>query len=142
MATGGGVVGDLAGFMTPDQEEDPVDWAGLHQVAERAGQLKLKFNGPELRKKARDFLRNQMTHLASSPDQNTIKNMIDFLNMAEAMHLELDLWESQNTFYDLYNNPEFTKILDPEQASTFDELGRRLGFLVEEEAGRDVEDPA
>ncbi len=132
----------LAGFMTPDQEEDPVDWAGLHQVAERAGQLKLKLNGPELRKKARDFLRNQMTHLASSPDQNTIKNMIDFLNMAEAMHLELNLWECQNTFYDLYNNPEFTKILGPEQASTFDELGRRLGFLVGEEAGRDVEDPA
>ena len=57
--------------------------------------------------------------------------MIDFLNMAEAMHLELDLWECQNTFYDLYNNPEFTKILGPEQASTFDELGRRLGFLLE-----------
>jgi hypothetical protein len=111
-------------------------------VAERAGQLKLKINGPELRKKARDFLRNQMTHLASSPDENTIKNMIDFLNMAEAMHLELDLWECQNTFYDLYNNPEFTKVFGPEQASTFDELGRRLGFLVGEEAGRDVEDPA
>ncbi|MCG2777574.1 MAG: hypothetical protein L6406_18045, partial [Desulfobacterales bacterium] len=121
----------LAGFMTPDQEEDPVDWAGLNQVAERAGQLELKLNGPELRKKARGFLRNQMTHLASSPDQNTIKNMIDFLNMAEAMHLELDLWACQNTFHDLYNDPEFAKILVPEQASTFDELGRRLGFLLE-----------
>lgn len=132
----------LVGFMTPDPEEDPVDWAGLHQMAERAGQLKLKINGPELRKKARDFLRRQIIHLASFPDQNTIKNMIEFLNMAEAMHLELDLWECQNTFYDLYNNPEFTKILGPEQASTFDELGRRLGFLVGEEAGRDVEDPA
>jgi hypothetical protein len=120
----------LAGLMTPDQEEDPVDWAGLHQVAERAGQLRLKLNGPELRKEARDFLRNQITHLASSPDQNTIKNMIDFLNMAEAMHVELDLWECQNTFYDLYNDPEFTKTLEPEQASTFKELGRRLGFLV------------
>jgi hypothetical protein len=90
----------------------------------------LKLNGPELRKKARGFLRNQMTHLASSPDQNTIKNMIDFLNMAEAMHLELGLWECQNTFYDLCNAPEFTKILGPEQASAFDELGKRLGFLV------------
>jgi hypothetical protein len=132
----------LAGFMTPDPEEGPVDWAGLHQVAERAGQLKLKLNGPELRKKARDFLLNQMTHLASSPDQNTIKNMIDFLNMAEAMRLELHLWECQNTFHDLYKDPEFTEILGPEQASAFDELGRRLGFLVGEEAGRDVEDPA
>jgi hypothetical protein len=83
-----------------------------------------------------------MTHLTSSPDQNTIKNMIDFLNMAEAMHLELDLWEGQNTFHDLCNDLEFTKILGPEQASAFDELGKRLGFLVGEEAGRDVEDPA
>jgi len=120
----------LVKFMTPDQEEGTVDWAGLHQVAERAGQLDLKLNGPELKKKARDFLRNQMTHLASSPDQNAIKDMIDFLNMAESMHLELDLWECQNTFYDLYNDAEFTKVLGLEQASTFYELGRRLGFLV------------
>ncbi len=120
----------LAGLITPGQEEDPVDWAGLHQVAERAGQLELKLNGPELRKKGQNFLRNQMTHLGSSPDQNTIKNTIDFLNMAETMHLELDLWECQNTFYGLYSNPDFTKTFGPEQASTFDELGRRLGFQI------------
>jgi alpha-amylase/alpha-mannosidase (GH57 family) len=121
----------LCGFMIPDPEKDPVDWKGLHQVAKQAEQLKLKLNGPELRKKARVFLRNQMTRLASSPDQNTIKNMIDFLNMSEAMNLEVDLWECQNTFHDLYNNLEFTKSLDPEQASPIDELGRRLGFLLE-----------
>ena len=121
----------LCGFMTPDPEKDPFDWKGLHQVAKQAEQLKLKLNGLELRKKARFFLRNQMSHVSSSPDQNTMKNLIDFLNMAEAMHLELDLWECQNTFHDLYNNPEFTKSLDPEQASIFDELGKRLGFLLE-----------
>jgi alpha-amylase/alpha-mannosidase (GH57 family) len=120
----------LGEFMTPNQEKDPFDWEGLHRVAEQAKQLKLKLNGPELRKKTQNFLQNQMTRLASPPDQNTMKNLIDFLNMAEAINLELDLWGCQNTFYDLYTDTEFTKILEPEHASIFDELGRRLGFLI------------
>jgi hypothetical protein len=120
----------LGEFMTPNQEKDPVDWDRLHQVAKQAVQLRLKLNGPELRKKARDFLRNQVTHLTLSPDPNTMKNLMDFLNMTETIHLELDLWECQNIFYDLYNDPEFTKRLNPEQTSIFDELGRRLGFLI------------
>jgi hypothetical protein len=120
----------LGEFMTPNQEKDPFDWEGLHRVAEQAKQLKLKLNGPELRKKTQNFLQNQMTRLASPPDQNTMKNLIDFLNMAEAINLELDLWGCQNTFYDLYTDTEFTKVLEPEHASIFDELGRRLGFLI------------
>ena len=122
----------LGEFMTPNPEKDPFDWDGLHRVAEQAKQLRLKLNGPELRKKTQNFLRNQMTQLVSAPDRNTLGDMIDFLNMAEIMHLELDLWECQNTFYDLYTDPDFTKILDPENAAIFDELGRRLGFLIGE----------
>ena len=131
----------LSEFFTSGHEQGDIDWAGLYGLIEQAKRLNLTVNKLSLREKARGFLRRQMTHLTSSPDQTTIKNVIDFLNTAKDLHMELDLWECQNTFYDLSNDLDFTRCLGPEQASTFNELGRQLGFLVGDKTGKDVEDP-
>ncbi len=38
-------------------------------------------------------------------------------------------------FYELYNNQDFIRDLEPDITSVFDELGRRLGFLAGEGTG-------
>lgn len=85
---------------------------------------------PTIIQMAQAFLRRQMERLALTPDKMPMRNIINFLDLAQGLNLELDLWECQNMFYDLYNDPKFIQSLHPELSSTFHELGRRLGFLM------------
>jgi hypothetical protein len=125
---------NLARLMTFGHEEGvTTDLEGLHRLALQARPWTIDLNEPTLRQEALEFLRRQMEHLAASPKQVSIKNVINFLNLAEEFNLELDLWECQNIFHDLYHDPAFNKSLRPGLSSTFNELGRRLGFVMEGE---------
>ncbi|MCK4787808.1 MAG: hypothetical protein KAV87_28900, partial [Desulfobacteraceae bacterium] len=140
------ITDDLARLMATDQEERIVDWSGLRRLAAQANSAchrpalrdsdeasvpcVITLNEPMLRLKAQAFLRRQMERLALTPDQMPMRNIINFLDLAQELNLELDLWECQNMFYDLYNDPKSTRSLHPELSSTFHELGRRLGFLM------------
>jgi hypothetical protein len=94
--------------------------------------LNLNLNEQRIRRMTQDYLRRQMNLLAQDPDRILIEYIISFLNLADELNLKPDLWKSQNMFYELYRNPEFTGTLAPELSSVFYELGRRLGFLLEE----------
>jgi len=91
-------------------------------------------NDQRIRQMSQGYLVSEINRLASAPDTISIKNVIDFLNLADDLSLKPDLWECQNMFYDLSNNPDFTRGLGPDIAPVFHELGRRLGFSLEEEA--------
>lgn len=126
---------DLARLMATDQEEHIVDWSDLRRLAAQSKPWAMTLNEPTLIQIAQAFLRRQMEHLALTPDQMPMTNIINFLDLAQELNLELDLWECQNMFYDLYNDPKSTRSLHPELSSTFHELGRRLGFLMGGEEG-------
>ena len=71
-----------------------------------------------------------MGSIPLAPEEISIRNVIDFLNLAEELNLELDLWECQNMFYDLYNDKRMAGMLSADLTAAFHELGRRLGFFL------------
>jgi alpha-amylase/alpha-mannosidase (GH57 family) len=123
---------EMERFFASNQEKRTTEMTRLHDLAAQAGSLKLILNEHRIRHMAQDYLRRQMNRLALDPDRISMENIISFLNLADELNLKPDLWKSQNMFYDLYCNPEFTDNLAPEVSSGFYELGRRLGFLMEE----------
>ena len=92
-------------------------------------------NDQRIRQKSQGYLVSEMNRLASVPDRISIKDIVSFLDLADYLNLKPDLWECQNMFYELYNNADFNRDLEPDITSVFHELGRRLGFLVGEGAG-------
>ncbi|MBW2202773.1 MAG: hypothetical protein JRF52_01415 [Deltaproteobacteria bacterium] len=123
---------ELKGLFSPDEEKRSVEWTRLNDLTAQAKSVKMVLNDQRIREKSQDYLAREMNRLASTPDTISMKNVIRFLNMAEDLNLKPDLWECQNMFYELYNNPDFTRGLGPDISPVFHELGRRLGFLAEE----------
>ena len=123
---------ELGKIMDTGLEGLEMDWAVLGRLAAQAKSLAIALNGPLLKQKAQDLLRGQMEAIASAPEESSIRNMINFLDLAEELQLALDLWECQNMFYDLYNDPEIVQTLGPNLLDQFHELGQRLGFVMGE----------
>ena len=121
---------ELNRLFSPDEEKRSVEWTRLNDLTAQAKSLKMVLNDKSTREKSQDYLAREMNRLASTPDTMPIKNVIEFLNMAEDLNLKPDLWECQNMFYELYNNPDFTQGLGADISPVFHELGRRLGFLA------------
>ncbi|MBW1867788.1 MAG: DUF3536 domain-containing protein, partial [Deltaproteobacteria bacterium] len=121
---------ELNRLFSPDEEKRSVEWTRLNGLTAQAKSLKMVLNDKSTREKSQDYLAREMNRLASTPDTIPIKNVIEFLNMAEDLNLKPDLWGCQNMFYELYNNPDFTRGLGPDFLPVFHELGRRLGFLA------------
>jgi len=125
---------ELERIFFSDEEKPTVDRTRLYGLAVQGKLLKMVLNDQRIRQMSQGYLVSEMNRLASAPDTISIKNVIDFLNLADDLRLKPDLWECQNMFYDLSNNPDFTRGLGPDIAPVFHELERRLGFSVEEEA--------
>ena len=115
-----------------NQEKLTIDLTRLQDLTAQAKALKVTLNEQRIRSMAQDYLSRQMDRLAQDPDRISMENVTSFLYLADELNLEPDLWECKNMFHDLYCNPEFTGTLAPELSSAFHELGRRLGFLIEE----------
>jgi hypothetical protein len=123
---------EMERLFASNQEKRTTEMTRLHDLAAQAKSLNLTLNEQRIRHMAQDYLCRQMNRLALEPDRISMKNIISFLNLADDLNLKPDLWKCQNMFYDLHCNPEFTDNLAPEVSSGFYELGRRLGFLLEE----------
>jgi hypothetical protein len=123
---------EMERLFASNQEKCTTEMKRLHDLAAQAKSLNLTLDEQRIRHMAQDYLHRQMNRLALDPDRISMKNIISFLNLADDLNLKPDLWKCQNMFYDLHCNPEFTDNLAPEVSSGFYELGRRLGFLMEE----------
>jgi alpha-amylase/alpha-mannosidase (GH57 family) len=124
---------ELRKLMETDLEGRAMDWAALGRLAAQAKSLAIALNGPLLKQKAQDLLKGQMESIASAPDESSMRDMINFLNLAEELQLALDLWECQNMFYDLHNDTKIVQTLRPNILAQFYKLGQRLGFVVGEQ---------
>jgi alpha-amylase/alpha-mannosidase (GH57 family) len=113
--------------------ENPVDWSQLRFWVNLAKRCDLKLNEAIIKKKSQAFLQLQLEHLASHHGKASIENIFNFLNLAQDLNIELDLWHCQNIFYDLQGDSEFADKLPAETAHAFQELGQRLGFPIQGE---------
>jgi hypothetical protein len=125
---------ELERFFSSGQEKHTIDRTRLYSLCAQAKSLKMVLNDQSTREKSQDYLVSEMNRLASAPDQISIKNVINFLDLAEDLNLKPDLWACQNMFYDLYGNPDFARGIGVDILTVFHELGRRLGFLTGEGA--------
>jgi len=123
---------ELEKLVKANVEGQAIDWAALRRVTEQATSLRISLNGPNLKESAKEFLIHMMESIPLAPEEISIRNVIDFLNLAEELNLELNLWECQNMFYDLYNE-RMAGMLSADLIAAFHELGRRLGFFLEGE---------
>ncbi|MBN2060550.1 MAG: DUF3536 domain-containing protein [Deltaproteobacteria bacterium] len=87
---------------------------------------------PGLKKTIHLSLHSQMKGIAESPHLYFLENLIGFISYFEKLGISPDLWECQNIFYDLLNNPEFTGGLSTEKTIRFRELGSLLFFNMED----------
>ena len=117
----------------PDREHRPIDWSNFRHLATQARLSDINLNDLGLKQKSQDFLYNELKRLFHAPDAVLMKNVMDFLRLSQDLNLELDLWESQNVFYDLHLDQSFTQALSPDLFSIFNEMGRQMGFQMEGE---------
>jgi len=108
------------GYPTPSNEKGE---------AEFLGEI---LNEPKLLKEAQGFLRRSMDTIAQSNNIISMKNIINFLDFMRGLNMEPDLWECQNLYYDLARDNGFSNALSLEGRRSFQDLGRTLGFLIEE----------
>ena len=118
-------------LLSSKREERVIDWSSVRRLTGQAGGITL--NDPFIRQQSHDFVRNRMEHLALFPGEVPVKNIINFLDLAEELKIGLDLWECQNMFYDLYLRSDYMKNLGQELCAVFHQLGHRLGFLTDKD---------
>jgi hypothetical protein len=124
---------ELTRLMAQDHKEGAIDWSTISLLVSQIKNWPVPPNTFDLRQKAQDFLRCLMERLISNLDHVSIRNMINFLKLIRELNLEPDIWECQNIFYEMFNNQKFIKDLHPDLFSSFQELGRQIGFMIEAE---------
>jgi hypothetical protein len=98
-------------------------------LSKQAGLQQIKFNDRFFKQTAQSILRYLMTTVGSTLKPEQVTEIIGFLDMCQEIGMEPDLWECQNTYYDLHQDLRFLKALDLESARAFDKLGQRFGFI-------------
>ncbi len=116
--------------LMPDTEKNEIDWKDLTDLASLCEPP--SFHALSKEPAINQFLRQQMDSFADTGSIVFLKNMINFLIFIRNLDVEPDLWECQNLFYDLRQDPKFIHSLDPDVLILFRELGAALGFLFEE----------
>ena len=148
------VTDKLERIMELDREDHNIDWKDIRSLVDHIKPARHRpdlpasgrpdgkadqrdratiLDEPTFRRKAQDFLWHQMELLGSGPDRIYMSNVINFLNLSRELNLEPDLWECRNMFYDLLNDPGFTRTLPRDLSFTFNELGQHLGFITPRE---------
>ena len=108
-----------------------MDWEGLRRLSSLAETVYCE--DPYRDAKGRNFLRRQINSFALFREGIYLKNIKNFLELTRKLKIEPDLWECQNLYYDLLQDPKFEKSLSPETITLFKELRLMLGFTAGEE---------
>ncbi|MEW6264335.1 MAG: DUF3536 domain-containing protein [Thermodesulfobacteriota bacterium] len=127
------VIGErLAGLIEQGLAEVGLDWAEIKALADRAKAWNVPLNEPGLIRVAQAFMQSSLDRLSSTPNQNDLVQLVDFLRLAGSLNIGLDLWEAQNQFYVLKVDPNHLGRLTPEMSQAFQALGREFGFVMPE----------
>jgi hypothetical protein len=78
------------------------------------------------------LLRWQIDSFIKTKESSFLDNIMNILTMIRKLNVDPDLWEIQNMFCDLYQDPEFVNSLQPDVLAVLKDLGRILGFSIQE----------
>jgi alpha-amylase/alpha-mannosidase (GH57 family) len=138
-------VDELLDILGMDHGEKSIDFGSLTGLKPRLGSISqgsstenrpadfLSYDASKqqvLKQGTQKFLRRQMELLAETKNIVFLKNIISFLTFAQELDMHPDLWECQNHFYELTGNNDFLDSLPPDGQTLFQELGRKLGFIM------------
>jgi len=115
---------------TPEAMSEEVN--AIREVIRNASRwnCSLQVDDPETRKKGKDLVNGLMHQIGEGAEAAVMTILTQFLDMADALSLEMGLWECQNYYWDFSTNEGFMERLSPEQAKAFGTLGHRLGFMI------------
>lgn len=112
------------------QGDDGMDWSTVRTLAEQAKKWGVAIDAPGETYRGTGYVRQKIEKLAKKPGRRAMARLIDFLELATDLKLNLDLWASQNRYSELYHDPEFRARLKPKMEETFLLLGKTLNFQV------------
>jgi len=87
-----------------------------------------KLDDPETKITGQEVVNLFMHQIGRRAGVTIITTLMDFLDLADAIGVKIDLWECQNRYWDLSRDEGFFGGLSARQAEVFRTLGRRLGF--------------
>jgi hypothetical protein len=120
-------------------ESDSVDPAKVQQILETSRRSNVELNWPSVAFAAQGNFERCMLSLAANPEDLTLlARAADVAALARDLPFELNLWKTQNTYYEMLRNlhPARLKAADTGDAAAaewvqlFQTLGDRLGFAT------------
>ena len=123
------IADELTKILMALQGGTDINWTWLGILAKQAALQQIKFDDRFMKRTTQSIFRYLMVPMSVTATRGQITKIISFLDMCREMGVEPDLWECQNTYYDLRQDQGFRRALDSRSARAFDTLGKRLGFL-------------
>jgi hypothetical protein len=118
-------------------ESDDFDPARVRQILANSRSSRVELNWPSLAYVAQGNLERCMLSLAASPDDTALlSRTADVAALARELPFELNLWKTQNTYYEMLRDVRPARLLASESGdaaaaewlSHFQSLGDQLGF--------------
>jgi alpha-amylase/alpha-mannosidase (GH57 family) len=129
---------ELEALLSDGPEVETIDWPALERLLHRAIDVGLPLReSTAFKERLQRVLAYQLQRITTKPEWGELKEMTEFLRLVHQSDLGLDLWGSQNIYFDKDQDPEFIGSLSADVVGAFRALGRELGFAIEidEQAG-------
>ncbi len=128
------IAGDqLIRRLTPGENGSPARWNELLAVTDQIKEWGLSLNEPAVRLSAKEFFLSQIGHIITRPTAEDLGYAAEFLADMQDLELGLDLWEAQNTFFNVFQDQPFTDSMEPAVAEAWRKLALVMGFAVKED---------
>jgi len=122
---------ELEALLCEGPEAETIDWPALQRLLRRAIDVGLPLRElTAFKERLQRVLAHQLQRLTTKPDMETLEKMTEFLRLVHQSDLRLDLWGSQNIYYDKDQAPGFIGSLAADVIGAFRALGRELGFAI------------
>jgi alpha-amylase/alpha-mannosidase (GH57 family) len=119
-------------------EEVPIDPARIHLLLDRARDIQIVLDGPQLGYIASQRMKKVMTALHSRRERMaSLDQAVQMAEVVSALPFEVRLWHAQNIWYEIHESYlHRTLTLSPTEAESwearFKTLGRSLGIAVDD----------
>ena len=119
-------------------EEHPIDAGRIHLLVDRARDIQIALDGPQLGYIASQRMKKVMTALHSRRERMaSLDQAVEMAEVVSTLPFEVRLWHAQNIWYEILESHQHrTLSLSPNEAESwearFKTLGRQLGIAVDE----------
>ena len=120
---------ELTRILAPSASGKPVNMTALACLINRRGLVGMVKDEAVMPELSADFLvRSFRTLTVSAAPGRFLDEMAAFIRLIREEDFTFDMWESQNLWYGLINDPVFMNRLKPDEVDVLREIGDLLGF--------------